>query len=304
MDNNDDNVVHDFQVVPVIKYAGGKRRIMGKLMANFPNADEFNNYHEPFLGGGSVFMELYNSGLLRNKEVYLSDTMDSLMNMYSIIKTHPRDLITELKREDVYKNDKDHYIENRKRFNELKHKAPSVITHAQKVEYAALFMYLNKVCFNGMYRENKSGNYNVPFGDQKTPNIPNEDNIMSLWKCLNAGQNGHTKVNIECCDYRRTLENVEPGDFIYIDPPYYKTFTGYNKESFDANEQRDLAEFYRTLTQRGCKVALSNSDHEFIRDLYSDIPNVKFVAIYVRRMINCDVEGRKEVKRELLIVNY
>jgi DNA adenine methylase len=302
MNNNADDIEQDTEqhVVPVIKYAGGKRRIMAKLMANFPNADEFNNYHEPFLGGGSVFMELYNSGVLRNKRVYLSDTMDPLMNMYNIIKTHPRDLITELKRELIYKNDRLHYIENRKRFNRLKHIAPIVMTHDEKVEYAALFMYLNKVCFNGMYRENKCGDYNVPFGAQKTPNITNEDNILTLSRCL--GDN--PSIKIECCDYRRTLENAQTGDFIYIDPPYYKTFTGYNKESFDENAQRHLAEFYRTLTQRGCKVALSNSDHEFIRDLYADIPDVKFVPIFVRRMINCDVEGRKAVKQELLIINY
>ncbi len=276
---------------PAIKWAGGKRSIMRGLIANFPQ--EFGNYFEPFVGGGSVFMELVNDNRLENKQVYLGDIMQPLVNMYCIIKDRPDELIDELGKE-RYKNTKEQFTLCKERFNSIKH---NIGEHA--VEGAALFIYLNKIGFNGMYRENKSGQYNIPFGKQANPTICNPIIIQALSNYLRK-----PTVTLNCGSYIECENNVQSGDFVYLDPPYYDTFTGYNSSAFGEVEQRSLRDFYARLTTKGCKVALSNSNHQFIRDLYGDIPGVRFIEIEVKRMINSKGDERKNVKTELLVTNY
>lgn len=276
------------ELKPVIKWAGGKRNIMDQILEHFPT--EFNNYHEPFLGGASVVMEMTNRGLLKDKSVYISDLMEPLTNVYSVIRDSVDELIGELKRPN-YSNDKESFLIKRTRFNEIKKKIQE-----HRVECAALFLYLNRTCYNGMYRENNSGGYNIPFGTQKTPLICNGGLLRKVSGWLNQG------VTLRNCGYEEMT--VKNGDFIYMDPPYYGTFTGYNKESFGEREQEKLRDFYKLLSEMGCKVALSNSNHEFIRKIYSDIPSVKFIEIQVKRMINSKADERKNVLTELLIVNY
>lgn len=287
-------IVQMKELKPIVKYAGGKRQIMDKITSYFPK--EFKDYYEPFLGGGSVLFHLENKKVLSNT-IYISDVMDSLVNMYNIIKSNSKQLIEELSHDTIYKNTKTSFIENRKRFNELKIKQVRSIT--EDVEYAALFIYLNKTCFNGMYRENKKGEYNVPFGKQKNPVICNDELINCVSDFLRK-QN----VNIKCGDYTYIESHVKKDDFVYMDPPYYNTFTGYNKTKFDKESQIKLRDLFVILTNRGCKVALSNSNHVFIRELYSNIKDIKLIEIPVKRVINSKKEERNKQITELLIINY
>lgn len=287
---------------PIVKWVGGKRQVMDQIIKNFPAV--FNNYHEPFVGGGSVFMELYNSNLLDNKKIYISDILDPLMNLYFIIKHAPDGLINELKK-DLYKNDKDVYNMLRIEFNNIKKKIIEqkrngiVIKENELIYYASLFLYLNKTNFNGIYRENLKGMYNIPFGKQKNPIICNEELIRRLHIFFN-----NNNIIIKQCDYINCENDIKEGDFVYIDPPYYNTFNNYSNINFKRDEQIKLMEFFKRLTAKGCKIALSNSDDIFIREIYKDILGVKIKEISVRRMVNSDVEGRKELKKELLITNY
>jgi DNA adenine methylase len=280
----------EIDLKPVMKWAGGKRNIMERLLSYFPS--EFKNYHEPFLGGGSVVLEMTNRGLLKNKKVHISDIMEPLMNVYRVIKEDVGNLINELK--SGYTNDKETFMDKRNRFNEIKRDIPN-----NTVECAALFLYLNRTCFNGIYRENNSGGYNVPFGKQKNPLICNEALLRQVGNWLRGGD-----ITLRHCGYEETIGEINEGDFVYMDPPYYGTFTDYNKDAFGERSQEKLRDFYRELCRRGCKVALSNSNHEYIRKIYSDIPNVRFIEIPVKRMINSKGEDRKKVMTEVLIVNY
>lgn len=276
---------------PVIKWAGGKRNIMDTLISHFPS--QFENYHEPFLGGASVVMEMSKRGLLKNKQVYVSDLMEPLVNLYQVIKDNVDDLIEELNNNN-YKNDKDTFLQKRARFNCIK---TNVIEN--RIECAALFVYLNRTCFNGMYRENSKGEYNVPFGKQSNPLICNEVLLRRVHEWLNF-----SNVVLSHCGYETSIDKVREGDFVYMDPPYYGTFTDYNKDSFGEEEQRQLRDYYKLLCEKGCKVALSNSNTDFIKQIYSQIPCVKIVEIPVKRMINSKGVDRKNVLTELLIVNY
>ena len=277
---------------PILKWAGGKRQIMKELTKNFP--EDFESYFEPFVGAGSVVMELENNGRLHNKRVYIGDIMEPLINVYKTVKTVPMELIQELENQ-KYLNNKEAFAQLKKRFNELKCQEREQIS----VEQAALFIYLNKAGFNGMYRENSKGEFNIPFGKQTKFTLCNKDALLALAEFLQK-----ETVEIKCDNYAEIEIRVNKGDFVYMDPPYHNTFSGYNKTSFGENEQQQLMECVQRLTIKGCKVAVSNSDTEFIRNLYKDVPNVRFIEIKVKRLINSRAEERKVEKTELLIVNY
>lgn len=277
---------------PLVKWAGGKRQIMKILLQHFPS--EFNNYHEPFVGAASVFLEMFNRGLLADKKVYLSDVLAPLMNLYDVVKYNHENLIKEFSR-DNYQNNKDVYDVLREHFNALKNN----ITYDNQVKVAALFIYLNKTGFNGMYRENKNGQFNIPFGKQKQTCYYSYDNLMSLHSCLS-----NDNIHLSCCSYEQGFDFIETGDFIYMDPPYFNTFNNYNKDKFDEKEQQLLKDYFVKLSNKGCKVALSNSKEQFIIDLYKDVPNVRFIEFQVKRYVNSKGCDRKIPKSELLIVNY
>jgi len=282
----------EYNLRPIVKWAGGKRQIMGDLLVNFPK--RFGNYYEPFLGGASVFMEMYNRKLLVNKNVYLSDLMSPLVNLYTVIKNKPEELMNFL--DDMFKDARYDYYELRDSYNTIHLNLNNV---QLSVEYAGLFLLLNKLGFNGMYRENSKGLFNVPQGKQQTPLIYSKDTVINLSNVLR-------EPNIEiCCDgYQIILQTAKKGDFIYMDPPYHETFSQYNKEPFGAKEHEELRNVYAQLTERGCKVAVSNNDTAFIRELYSSVPSTRFIEISTTRRINCNFEDRQDLKKELLIVNY
>jgi DNA adenine methylase len=278
---------------PLLKWAGGKRQIIHELLSHFPA--EFNDYHEPFVGAGSVFMEMAQRGLLDGKGVHLSDRMEPLMNLYRVVKDHPQRFLVEMENP-RYANTLEAYTVLRARFNALK---PLLHTEKEEVELAALFVYLNKTGFNGMYRENSKGGFNIPFGKQNNPTLCDPESLRRLSAFLNQD-----RVVLWCGDYSQHEARIKKGDFVYMDPPYHGTFTGYVKEGFGDKDQENLRDFFERLSTKGCRVALSNSNTPYIHQLYSGLAGVRILEIPVRRVINSKASARKDVLTELLIVNY
>lgn len=273
---------------PFVKWVGGKRGLISQLLPLFPN--EFENYHEPFLGGGAVFYELYSKGLLKDKKIFLSDINDELINAYLQVKENPTKLIAELKK--YQKNhSKDFYYLTRSKDREENFKKISPIKRAVR------FIYLNKTCFNGLYRVNSNGYFNVPMGSYKNPNIADEEAIFNASEAL---QN----ATIKCQSFTNVLNDVKGGDFVYFDPPYYPlsetaSFTAYSKDGFLEAEQIKLFEVFKELSTRGCKVAQSNSDTEFIKNLYKDFD---INIVMMNRFINSKSDDRGKIK-EVLVRN-
>jgi len=274
---------------PFIKWAGGKRQLISELLKHIPV--NFNNYFEPFVGGGALFFELYNLGILKNKKVYLFDINEELINAYKVIRDYPNELIKKLK-EFKIKHNKEFYYRIRELDRAENYKYLDTITKA------ARFIYLNKTCFNGLYRVNSKGFFNVPIGRYKNPQIVDEENILAVSIAL---QN----VTIKHCDYKEVLLYAQKNDFIYFDPPYYplnstSNFTSYTKYNFLEKEQIELFEIFKVLSNRKCFVLESNSDTDFIKEIYKEFEVKKILA---NRAINSKGDSRGKVS-EVLIRNY
>lgn len=272
---------------PFVKWVGGKRQ----LLKQFRNLGLYppelfdpaaNTYYEPFVGGGAVFFDLL------PKRAELSDLNKELVTAYNVIKNNIDELIFSL-RQHIY--DKEYYLKIRaKNINEL-----------SDVEVASRFIFLNRTGFNGLYRVNKKGQFNVPFGRYNNPVICDEENLRHVSKEL---QN----VTIKHQDYKSVLKNAQKGDFIYFDPPYYplnrtSSFTAYTSESFLEKEQTELRDTFVELHKLGCYVMLSNSDTPFINDLYTGINGVVVHKITAGRAINSKSSGRGKIT-EVLVTNY
>ncbi len=279
-----------FQIAkPFVKWVGGKRQLIPELLKYIPK--NFNNYFEPFVGGGALFFELYNLGILKNKKVFLFDINEELINAYKIIRDYPNELIEKLK-EFKSKHNKEFYYQIRELDRTDNYKKLNNIIKA------ARFIYLNKTCFNGLYRVNKKGYFNVPMGKYKTPKILDENNILLVSKAL---QN----TIIKHSDYKKVLEYAQKEDFIYFDPPYYpltetSNFTSYTQEKFLKKEQIELFETFDILSQKGCFVLESNSDTKFINNLYNKF---KIKKVFANRSINSKANNRGKIT-EVLIRNY
>ena len=274
---------------PFVKWVGGKRQIISELLKNIPH--NFNNYFEPFVGGGALFFELYNLGILKNKTFYLSDINEELINTYKVIRDYPNELIEELK-EFKIKHNKEFYYQIRELDRSENYKDLDNITKA------ARFIYLNRTCFNGLYRVNKKGYFNVPIGSYKNPQIVNEENILAVSITL---QN----AIIKHCDYKEILKYVTKNDFIYFDPPYYpinktSNFTSYTQDNFLEKEQIELFDTFKSLSNKGCFVLESNSDTDFINNLYKEFIIEK---VFANRAINSNGNKRGKIT-EVLIRNY
>ncbi|MFA5049859.1 MAG: DNA adenine methylase [Candidatus Micrarchaeia archaeon] len=266
---------------PFVKWAGGKRQLIDTLFNNIP--ESFNNYHESFLGGGALYFKLWSEGLI--KKAFLNDFNHDLINVYQIIKSRPKELIEELK-SGKYKNEKDTF------YNIRKSKPHDL------VETAAIFIYLNKTAFNGLYRVNSKGEFNVPFGKYSNPKICDEENIMIVSESLK-------RAALSYGDFSQVLKNVKKGDFVYLDPPYHpisktSNFTNYTKLEFKEEDQIRLNDTYNRLDNSGAFVMLSNSTAPFIVDLYS---NYNTLRVDARRAINCKADKRGLVS-ELVALNY
>ncbi|MFA5258972.1 MAG: DNA adenine methylase [Candidatus Pacearchaeota archaeon] len=270
-------------VPSLIKWAGGKKQLLEQFEKFFPKKIE--TYFEPFVGGGTVaFFLLKNHPEI--KKIYLSDINEELILTYNEVKNNIGELISLLK-EYKLKHDKEFYYKMR----ELDTKKLT------SVQIAARFIYLNKTCFNGLYRVNSKGGFNVPIGSYKNPGICNEEDLREISNLLK-------KDDIKVSQFDKAVKEAKKGDFIYFDPPYYplkkESFTTYTKDNFLEKEQERLAEIFKELDKRGCKVMLSNSDSKFIKNLYKDY-NIHFVK--ATRMINCDATKRGQIS-EVVITNY
>ena len=264
---------------PFVKWVGGKRSIIQELKKNIPN--QFLNYYEPFVGGGALFFELCHSF----KKSFLSDKNLDLMISYKVIQVKPLSLIKLLKEHNINHN-KEYYYKMREKYKGII-KCP--------IEKASLFIYLLKTCFNGLYRVNSKGEFNTPIGSYKNPLILDEDNILQVHKVLQD-------VEIKYQGFNKILPRK--GDFVYCDPPYYPitetSFVSYLENGFSRKDQEKLKDFLSFLDKQGIFFMLSNSDTNFIKDLYKSF---KIKKIKAPRVINCNITERKSIN-ELLITNY
>ena len=264
---------------PFIKWAGGKSQLLPNMSKLFPPKEQIGRYFEPFLGGGAVFF------YLQHPRSFLSDSNKELVELYEAVKNNVEELIKALK---SHKNEREYFYEVRAQKS----------SNLSQTERAARFIYLNKTCFNGLYRVNSKGEFNVPFGRYKNPTICDAEGLRSASIAL---QNASIANN----DYQSVLSKAKPTDFIYFDPPYHplnktSSFTSYTSEKFGEDEQKQLAKIYRSLAECGCFVMLSNSDTPLIRELYKDF---YIHEIQANRAINSKPEGRGKIT-ELLIINY
>lgn len=275
---------------PFVKWAGGKTQILSDLDAMIPS--HFNRYFEPFIGGGAMFFHLVSDRNMRFV-AYLSDINQELITAYQVIKNNVKELIQHLRK---------HQREYNKNPSEYYYKLRDKINPRNDIELAARFISLNKTCYNGLYRVNKSGRFNVPMGRYTHPQICDNRNLDNISNALR-----YSKAAINVSDYKDALLNAGEDDFIYLDPPYHPTsstanFTGYTDYGFGDSDQVRLSKIFVELNNRKCKVLLSNSDTPFIRSLYSDFS--KYIReVSVMRAINCKASKRAGHK-ELLISNY
>lgn len=271
---------------PFIKWAGGKSQLIQQYIPYFPK--DFKNYYEPFLGGGAIFFHL------QPKVAVLTDINPELINAYHCVRDNVESLISLLKNHQLRHN-KDYYYQVRASVRGV------TLTRSEGplVERGARFIYLNKTCFNGLYRENSKGDFNVPIGKYKNPKICNPDLLRSVSVTLQPA-----KIKVRPFDavlgYAKSAE-----DFVYFDPPYHplshtSNFTAYSRYSFAEDEQIRLRDVFVELTGRGVKVMLSNSDCSFIRNLYR---NFKIHDISATRAINSDAKKRGRIS-EVLVTSY
>lgn len=278
------------QPAPFVKWAGGKSRLLSQYEPYFPA--DFGRYIEPFVGAGAVFFHLQNHGQMENKEVVLIDHQEELINCYRVIQTQTEDLIKALQEHAAHGNDKDYFYNVR-----AWDRAPDYGERSD-VQRAARFIFLNHTCYNGLFRVNRKGYFNVPFGRYHKPRICNAENLRAVGRALQD-------VKLVAGDFELCKEWARSGDFIYLDPPYHPpsdtaNFTSYTSDGFDIEDQRRLAMLVRELDRRGCRVMLSNSYTDLVRDLYDGYEQVQVQAI---RAINSKGADRGAIP-ELLVMNY
>jgi len=272
---------------PFVKWVGGKRQLISQFKdLNIYPPKEFNSdknrYFEPFIGGGAVFFDLL------PKNAYISDLNKELIITYNVIKNDVEHLIESLKK---HTYSKDYFLKIRS----------SEIGILSDIEVASRFIYLNRTCFNGLYRVNSKGQFNVPFGKYSNPLICDEVNLRIVSQALK-------NVFITNQDYKKIEDIAEAGDFVYLDPPYYpinktSSFTSYTKENFLEKEQIELRDHFKKLCDKGCYVMLSNSDTLFIKEIYSEIPDITINNIKAGRSINSNSNKRGKIT-EVVITNY
>ena len=283
---------------PFLKWAGGKTKLLCQYKKYLPKS--FSRYFEPFLGGGAVFFSLKgglgNSNTLASQEWYLSDTNADLVLTYQCVRDQVEELITRL-REHKERHTKEYYYEQR--FLCCAEHSAGGVTISERVERAARFIYLNKTCFNGLYRVNRKGEFNVPMGSYKNPDICPAD----LLKEVSAALRG---VEIKEADFSHILAYANnSSDFVYFDPPYYplsqtSSFTSYTSGGFSLQHHLELKYILAELTRRGVQVLLSNSDCDFTRHLFSEFT---IYSISSPRSINSQAEKRGIIS-EILVANF
>ncbi|GHU02470.1 site-specific DNA-methyltransferase (adenine-specific) [Spirochaetia bacterium] len=276
-------------IKPYLKWAGGKRQLLPEIKKHFPENLDSYTYYEPFIGAGAVFFEL------QPKKAIINDFNTQLILTYTVIKDNVEELVGVLKNyQDMNDEESFYTIRNVDRdtikFNTL-----------TNVEKAARLIFLNKTCFNGLYRVNSQGLFNVPYGRYKNPAVCEEIVLRQISDYLNANE-----IDILNNDFEYAVINADKQSFVYLDPPYHSphktSFTGYQADGFGEDEQERLRNVIIKMTNRGAKCLLSNSDTEYIRELYKhDFFDI--ISVQAKRAINSDSSGRGNVN-EVLIKNW
>ena len=272
-------------VAPFVKWAGGKRQLITQIRERMP--EKYNDYYEPFIGGGAVIFDLLPANALIN------DINKALINTYRTICNEPDTFLKEVNRldNDMWEDGKKYYYSIREHYND------KLMRSEYDVELATLFVFINKHCFNGLYRVNGKGLFNVPYNNSRRVSI-DEEAIMAASEYLKG-------VTIIDGDFEQACKNAKKGDFVFIDSPYAPlnptSFESYTKEGFDIESHKRLAKLYDELTARGCYCMLTNHNTELINELYGN-KDYKIDVVSVKRMINSDASNR--VGEEVIICNY
>ncbi|MFA8440039.1 DNA adenine methylase [Bacillaceae bacterium YX66] len=268
---------------PFLKWAGGKRQLLPEIRKYIPKY--YDTYFEPFVGAGAVLFDL------QPQKAVINDINFELVNTYNVIQKHVEELIEALRK---HKNEKDYFyaIRDLDRSDEFK--------NLSMIERSARMIYLNKTCFNGLFRVNSQGQFNVPFGKYKNPKIVNEDVLRAVNHYLKANE-----ITILNVDFETAVADAKEGDFIYFDPPYdplseTSSFTGYSLDGFNREDQLRLRDLFVELHERGCYVLLSNSATDFIKDIYADF---HIDVVSANRNINSVASKRGKID-EVLVRNY
>ena len=271
---------------PFLKWVGGKQQLLLQFERLFPKS--FGRYVEPFAGGGAVFFHLSNMQRLPDRS-FLFDHNEELINVYLVVRDQLDTLIKKLE-----KHQKNHCKEYFYEIRELDRKGYKI----SDLERAARFIYLNKTCYNGLYRVNRNKQFNTPIGSYKKPNIFNQN-------ALELASFALQDVLLKVTDFRELTQFADAKDFFYFDPPYdpiseTANFTAYTANSFQKQDQKDLARVFMELTEKGCFCMLSNSDTAFIRELYQ---NFNIHTVYAKRAINSNGSKRGSIQ-EVVVTNY
>lgn len=275
------------QPTPLVKWAGGKRQLLDRIAARMP-ASGYETLYEPFIGGGAVFLSLC------PERAVINDINRELINLYKTVKTDPIALTAKIDEiDDLMPESPDeakaYYYEMRKRYNEL------IAAETLDIEAAAMLVFINKHCFNGLYRVNAKGAFNVPYNGSRTRSV-NPENVRAVSRALEHAE-------ILCDDFEPAVADAKAGDFVFLDSPYAPiketTFEAYTKEGFLEEDHRRLARLFRDLDRRGCSVMLTNHNTALIRELYDGF-NIDTVS--VKRAINSDAS--KRTGEEVIITNY
>lgn len=270
---------------PFLKWVGGKRQLIPVISRYLPR--QINAYYEPFVGAGALLLNIPHP-----RQLVINDLNSELINCYRVIQQYPKALLKVLSK---HENNPDYFYHLR-----ALDRDPEAFAQLSQIERAARTIYLNKTCFNGLYRVNRKGQFNAPFGRYRNPTIADENGIMAVHHFLSQ-----KPVRILNQDFEKAVQGARAGDFVYFDPPYdpvstTASFTGYQQDGFGRAEQKRLARLAHDLTRRGCRVMLSNSSTDFIRTLYKDFEIVKVAAT---RRINV-VASKRGAVDEVLIMNY
>lgn len=270
---------------PFIKWAGGKKQLLPLLKAHMPST--FHRYYEPFIGAGALFLAV------QPQNAVINDVNSQLLNVYQQLKIDAEAVIHKLKKWDAITCDKSYYLEMRNLFNQ------KIASHELDTECAALMIWINKHCFNGLYRVNSKGLFNVPYNNKAHGPSMNDENLIHIGKYLNAAH-----IEIREGDFEDACIDIQPGDFVYFDSPYIPVsqtanFTDYTKDGFTYKDHRRLATLFKKLSHAGVKAMLSNNNVDLIYELYDGF---HIIPIDVRRAINRDAS--KRTGKEVIVTNY
>lgn len=275
----------NIKLTPILKWVGGKKQLLSEITPLIPK--KITTYVEPFIGGGAV---LFN---LQPKKAIINDLNKELINTYKVVKESPKELLELLKIYD--KNNCEDYFYEIRALDRTDN-----FENMNNIEKAARVIYLNKTCFNGLYRVNKTGLFNSPYGKYKNPNIINKSAILAMSDYFN-----NNNIKIIQGDYKNALKDLKKDTFVYFDPPYMpistsSSFTNYTKTSFNEKEQIELKKECDKLNNKEIKFMLSNSDHPLIRELYK---NFDIRIVKAKRSINSKGNSRGKIN-EILVKNY